>query len=69
MSYNILRYFPRGGGHVTIEVNPVQSLRGADFTERGTLLNIHGWSFVAGSLPIKVRIDIYSESRQIAFGS
>ncbi|XP_026320670.1 RNA 3'-terminal phosphate cyclase [Hyposmocoma kahamanoa] len=51
-------YYPRGGGHVTIEVTPVQTMRGADLTERGTLLNIHGWSFVAGSLPVKLAYEM-----------
>ncbi|XP_047536105.1 RNA 3'-terminal phosphate cyclase [Vanessa atalanta] len=53
---NILRrgYFPKGGGHVRVKINPVRSISGVCLTERGHILEITGTSFVAGTLPIKL---------------
>lgn len=53
------RYFPRGGGHVRVEVNPVRILKSINVHERGDIKSINGWSFVAGTLPIKVCIIIF----------
>ncbi|RVE49192.1 hypothetical protein evm_006199 [Chilo suppressalis] len=47
-------YFPKGGGHVTVEVSPVRSLRGVSIVERGDITAIRGSSFVAGILPVKL---------------
>lgn len=47
-------YFPKGGGHVTVDINPVRKLNSINITDRGTLTKIYGWSFVAGNLPIKM---------------
>lgn len=44
-------YFPRGGGEVIVNVNSIQKLNPINMTERGNILKIYGWSFVAGSLP------------------
>lgn len=49
------RYFPKGGGHVRVEVTPVRCLQGTEILERGSVMNISGSSFVSGTLPIKVR--------------
>ena len=51
-------YFPRGGGEVHIRVNPVKELKPINLTESGDVVNIWGWSFVAGNLPIKVNFQI-----------
>ncbi|XP_045777376.1 RNA 3'-terminal phosphate cyclase [Maniola jurtina] len=75
-------YFPKGGGHVRVEVSPVRSLRSINLTERGTVKEITGTSFVAGTLPIKLaylmvdgarrelgcdaQIHCYQEDRQMA---
>ncbi|XP_052743872.1 RNA 3'-terminal phosphate cyclase isoform X2 [Bicyclus anynana] len=47
-------YFPKGGGQVLIEVNPIRSLNCVNLTERGDVQEISGTSFVAGTLPIKL---------------
>lgn len=44
-------YFPKGGGKVEIKVNPVDQLKSINLTNRGIVTKIHGWSFVAGTLP------------------
>ncbi|CAH0549753.1 unnamed protein product [Brassicogethes aeneus] len=47
-------YFPRGGGEVMVNVKPVDKLKSVDLTNFGEVCAIYGWSFVAGSLPIKL---------------
>lgn len=51
--FDLLRrgYFPRGGGEVIVNINPVTELKPINLIERGNILAIYGWSFVAGSLP------------------
>ncbi|CAH1640474.1 unnamed protein product [Spodoptera littoralis] len=46
-------YFPKGGGIVTVEVNPVTKFKPIQITERGYINAIFGWSFVAGTLPLR----------------
>lgn len=46
-------YFPKGGGIVTVEVNPVPKFKPVQITERGYINAIFGWSFVAGTLPLR----------------
>ncbi|XP_026743893.1 RNA 3'-terminal phosphate cyclase [Trichoplusia ni] len=47
-------YYPKGGGFVSIEVMPVKKFLSVNMTERGNISRIFGWSFVAGTLPIKL---------------
>ncbi|PSN31248.1 RNA 3'-terminal phosphate cyclase, partial [Blattella germanica] len=47
-------YYPRGGGEVHIRVNPTKQLNAINLVDSGNVVRIWGWSFVAGSLPIKV---------------
>lgn len=47
-------YFPKGGGEVMITVKPPQSLRAVEMVTQGTVTAIYGWSFVAGTLPIRL---------------
>jgi RNA 3'-terminal phosphate cyclase (ATP) len=47
-------YYPKGGGEVVIEVQPLKSLAPVELTERGDIVEITGRAFVAGMLPIKV---------------
>ncbi|CAF4788433.1 unnamed protein product [Pieris macdunnoughi] len=53
-------YFPRGGGHVQVTVNPIPSLKGVTFHDRlyrgPHFVNI--WSFVAGNLPVKIAYEM-----------
>ncbi|OWR48421.1 RNA 3'-terminal phosphate cyclase [Danaus plexippus] len=46
-------YFPRGGGHVRVEITPVHMLRSISLMDRGEIGDIGGISFVAGNLPVK----------------
>ncbi|KAG6462631.1 RNA 3'-terminal phosphate cyclase [Manduca sexta] len=57
-------YYPRGGGHVTVEISPVKQFTSATITERGTITSIYGWSFVAGTLPIKLSYAMSDGARQ-----
>lgn len=45
-------YFPKGGGKVVVNVNPVEQLNAIELLDRGTITSIYGWSFVAGTLPL-----------------
>jgi len=47
-------YFPRGGGVVKVSVEPVRSLKPIEMLERGTLVQITGYSYVAGKLPVAI---------------
>lgn len=47
-------YFPKGGGHCKIAIPPIQQLNSVDLTNFGNVESIFGWSFVAGSLPLKI---------------
>ncbi|XP_018333116.1 RNA 3'-terminal phosphate cyclase [Agrilus planipennis] len=47
-------YFPKGGGEIIVNVKPVKQLRSVEMLEPGNVISIYGWSFVAGSLPIKL---------------
>lgn len=47
-------YFPKGGGEVHVEVHPVGELQPVTITDRGEIANLCGWSFVAGTLPIRL---------------
>lgn len=47
-------YFPRGGGEVVINVNPPRRLQAVELVDRGSVTAVYGWSFVAGTLPIRL---------------
>lgn len=49
------RYFPKGGGLCKINVKPVRHLKPIDLTNAGEVQSFFGWSFVSGTLPLKVR--------------
>ncbi|CAG9837187.1 unnamed protein product [Diabrotica balteata] len=44
-------YFPKGGGEVIVNINPVEKLNPIEMTTQGSVTDIFGWSFVAGNLP------------------
>lgn len=56
---NIVRrgYYPKGGGELQVTTYPVRggSLAPIAIEEQGNLSQFHGYSYVAGVLPIKVR--------------
>lgn len=48
-------YFPKGGGEVVITVNnPPRRLQGVEMTTQGVVTDVYGWSFVAGTLPVRL---------------
>ncbi|RZC42207.1 RNA 3'-terminal phosphate cyclase [Asbolus verrucosus] len=47
-------YFPKGGGEVVINIEPIFKLDPVNMTKRGYITSVFGWSFVAGTLPIKL---------------
>ena len=49
-------FFPKGGGEVVFDVEPVQSIKPVDMTESGQLSAVRGISYVSGSLPKRVCI-------------
>jgi len=48
-------FYPRGGGEVVVEASPISSLRSVELLDRGNVVQITGRSFVAGTLPVRVR--------------
>ena len=52
LDLNIIRkgYYPQGGGEVHMQVTPIHSLKGIELIDPGTLVDIKGWSYVAGSV-------------------
>lgn len=45
-------YFPKGGGEVVVDINPVRELNAVEMVDVGSVTALYGWSFVAGSLPM-----------------
>jgi len=59
-------FFPKGGGEVNFFVNPVRMLKPIMMTDPGTIEKIYGWSFCAGSLPLKVAEEMtYSAKKHL----
>jgi len=48
-------FYPRGGGEVVVEANPIPSLRCVELLDRGNVVQVTGRAFVAGTLPVRVR--------------
>ncbi|XP_047996573.1 RNA 3'-terminal phosphate cyclase [Leguminivora glycinivorella] len=57
-------YFPKGGGAVTINVNPVRSFRSVTLTDPGSVNRVTGTSFVAGVLPISMAQQMAEGAKQ-----
>ncbi|KAJ6643140.1 RNA 3'-terminal phosphate cyclase [Pseudolycoriella hygida] len=47
-------YFPKGGGHCIIDVKPIVRFNATDICDFGEVESFFGWSYVAGTLPIKM---------------
>lgn len=47
-------YFPKGGGEVVINIEPPRRLHAVEMINQGTVTSVYGWSFVAGTLPIRL---------------
>ena len=46
-------FYPKGGGKVTVEIKPVDVIKGRKFLERGEIKGVHGLSGV-GNLPLSI---------------
>lgn len=57
-------YYPKGGGHVSIAILPIHSLKSVNIMERGQVRDITGISFVSGVLPIKLAQTVSEGVRQ-----
>ncbi|XP_059057592.1 RNA 3'-terminal phosphate cyclase-like isoform X2 [Achroia grisella] len=51
-------YYPRGGGHVKVNVTPIRRLNSITLLDSGTITSVKGTSFVAGALPIKMAYEM-----------
>uniref|UniRef100_A0A2M4BS28 RNA 3'-terminal phosphate cyclase n=2 Tax=Anopheles marajoara TaxID=58244 RepID=A0A2M4BS28_9DIPT len=58
-------YFPKGGGHCSVAVKPVHSLRPVQLTDLGGVQNFFGWCFVAGDLSIKIGNEMLIGARRV----
>ncbi|KAJ8934959.1 hypothetical protein NQ318_007198 [Aromia moschata] len=47
-------YYPKGGGEVKVTVQPIEILKAVEMTNQGTVREVYGWSFVAGTLPVSM---------------
>ena len=54
-------YFPKGGGEINVETNPLKQIKSVDLTERGEIASIYGRCFVAGVLPLRLAQDLRDE--------
>ena len=54
-------YFPKGGGEVIVRCPPVREIPPIILTEEGQLVSVTGTAFVAGVLPLKVRVQDLSD--------
>eukprot|EP00112_Aurelia_sp_Birch-Aquarium-sp1_P011250 Seg2366.4 transcript_id=Seg2366.4/GoldUCD/mRNA.D3Y31 product="RNA 3'-terminal phosphate cyclase" protein_id=Seg2366.4/GoldUCD/D3Y31 len=56
LNCNIIRrgFYPKGGGEVKIEVEPIKELTPVQMTDFGKVIRVRGKAYVAGVLPIKV---------------
>jgi len=58
-------YYPRGGGELKIEVDPVEFVKPITLTERGEVVSVAIRSFVAGTVPYHVCERMALNARQV----
>ncbi|XP_046395374.1 RNA 3'-terminal phosphate cyclase [Ischnura elegans] len=61
-------YFPRGGGEVTVQVNPMApgaALKPVQMLTRGPITRVWGAAYVAGTLPIKIAQVMAGRAREV----
>ena len=59
-------FYPKGGGEVRVEVDSVRDkLKPITMTDFGNVVDIHGYSFVAGALPPKVAHIMAKEAKRV----
>ncbi|XP_068620478.1 RNA 3'-terminal phosphate cyclase [Battus philenor] len=57
-------YFPRGGGHVRVMIMPVRQLHGIEMTEPGSVLQVQGYSFVTGTMPMRLAYEMAEGAKE-----
>lgn len=59
-NFDLIRrgYFPKGGGHISVTLEPVNFFKPVNLCDQGTVQEIFGWAFVAGSLPLQIAHDM-----------
>lgn len=62
-------FYPKGGGEVNFFLSPVHQLEAIDMTEVGEVTEVRGWSFTAGSLPVRVAERMTSACRSHLSGA
>jgi hypothetical protein len=60
-------FYPKGGGEVDLTVEPVKQLACVTLDQPQTIKCVHGISFVAGTIPIRVKDDKWKFSVSIPF--
>lgn len=58
-------FYPRGGGEVIVEANPISSLRSVELLDRGNVVQVTGRAFVAGTLPVRLAHVMADTARDI----
>ena len=59
MFYYIRGFFPKGGGSILINIEPVKNIEAVELTEPGKVVSIKGLSYVGGNVPARVGFIVY----------
>ncbi|ESO11323.1 hypothetical protein HELRODRAFT_91513 [Helobdella robusta] len=51
-------FYPRGGGEVVLTCNPIKKIQPIILQEKGSIFDISGLAYVAGSLPDKIAVEM-----------
>lgn len=62
-------YYPKGGGHVTINISPVKNLSSVTLTDLGELKKVCGWSYAAGVLPVEMAHQMSNAAKEVIIKS
>ncbi|XP_015601252.1 RNA 3'-terminal phosphate cyclase isoform X2 [Cephus cinctus] len=58
-------YYPKGGGEVRLQIQPVKHLNAVTLMEPGHPVSISGWSYVAGSVNINEANKMASDAKRV----
>ena len=58
-------YFPKGGGEIRVETDPIKIINSVKLTKRGNVQSVYGRCFVAGVLPFKFAQDLRDETLRL----
>jgi len=56
VEYNVVRrgYYPKGRGEVVMTAKPIESIPAFHMVDKGTVVSVRTWSYVAGEVSRKV---------------